>query len=330
MPADPTVELSKLANDSGGVSFVELSSCCGAVLVRCRDAGSSRTSAKSMCLMREAILGMRPATVVAACNLANSWQSLLLLFFVAITIAATPNARAGQLTYSHSSSALPGAAGPAITLLSITGNNDGTNYTFTLTFSNPTIEGPSSGKNDAVYGFINMDTDKNAATGVTGLFLDADSIETGFGRFSPTTLGIDAYINLSSEGDPLHGAPGLVDLVSTTGFNPFDTVAVTYANKAGSTPSMLSLSIPLSDFTSHQITLLDTGDFSVIVGNVNNATDFLPSPVSTSVIPEPQSAILLVVGMSLMMLESARRKGRLSASQPARLPTLKHSQGGQS
>ena len=58
--------------------------------------------------------------------------------------------------------------GPAITLLSITGNNDGMNYTFDLTFANPTIEGPSSGKSDAVFGFINLDTDKNAATGVTG------------------------------------------------------------------------------------------------------------------------------------------------------------------
>ena len=58
--------------------------------------------------------------------------------------------------------------GPAITLQSITGTNDGTNLTFTLTFANPTLEGPSSGNDDAVYGFINLDTDKNANTGVSG------------------------------------------------------------------------------------------------------------------------------------------------------------------
>ena len=90
------------------------------------------------------------------------------LVLVAVTIAGLPTAQAGSLTYSHTSSALPNAAGPAITLLSITGDNNGTDYTFTLTFANPTIEGPSSGNADAVYGFINMDTDNNAATGVTG------------------------------------------------------------------------------------------------------------------------------------------------------------------
>src|SRR6516165_12411515 len=98
----------------------------------------------------------------------SSWRSVL---FVVVTWAAIPEADAGSLTYSHSSSALPGAPGPAITLLSITGTNDGTNYTFTLTFANPTIEGPSSGNADAVYGFINMDTDNKSATGVTGSFL---------------------------------------------------------------------------------------------------------------------------------------------------------------
>jgi hypothetical protein len=213
---------------------------------------------------------------------------------------------AGSLTYSHDSSSLPGAPGPAITLLSITGNNDGANYTFTLTFANPTIEGPSSGNSDAVYGFINMDTDKDAATGVTGAFLDSSGFQPGFGQFTPSSLGVDAYINLSSEGDPLHGAPGLVDLVSTNGFSPIDAVAVTYANQSGSTPSTLTLSIPLSDFSNNQISLLDTGNFSVVVGNANNATDFLPASV-----PEPGSAFLLAVGMPLSLLVVARARARL-------------------
>src|SRR3954462_11336039 len=91
-------------------------------------------------------------------------------------------AKAGSLTYSHNSSALPGAPGPAITLLSITGTNDGTNFTFTLTFAGPTIEGPSSGNNDSVYGFINLDTDNNPATGVSGAFLDSNGYEPGFGH----------------------------------------------------------------------------------------------------------------------------------------------------
>jgi hypothetical protein len=174
---------------------------------------------------------------------------------------------------------------------------------FTLTFSNPTIEGLSSGNDDAVYGFINLDTDRNLATGVTGAFLDSSGFEPGFGQHSPGTQGIDAYINLSSEGDPLHGAPGLVDLVSTNGFTPIDTIAVTYMNQAGSVPSTLTLSIPLSDFSSNQISLLDTGDFSVSVGNLTNATDFLPSAAA---VPESSSPGLLAAGVLLSVLASRR------------------------
>jgi hypothetical protein len=213
------------------------------------------------------------------------------------------------LTYSHSSSALPGAAGPAITLLSITGNNDGTNYTFTLTFANPTIEGPSSGNADAVYGFINMDTDNKSATGVTGSFLDSSGHEPGFGQFTASSQGIDAYISLSSEGDPLHGAPGLVDLVTTNGFTPIDTVAVTYTHQAGGTPSTLSLSIPLADFSNNQIPVPNPGNFSAIVGNINNATDFLPSAAPPSV-PEPAAITLLGLGaVGLVGYGLRRRKG---------------------
>jgi hypothetical protein len=231
----------------------------------------------------------------------------MLSVMVAATLSGSPEAQAGSLTYSHTSSALPDAAGPAITLLSITGDNDGTNYTFTLTFANPTIEGPSSGNADSVYGFINMDTDKNAATGVTGTFLDDNGFEPGFGRYPPSSLGIDAFINLTSEGDPLHGAPGLVDLVSTTTLLPIDTVPVTYKNQVGSTLSTLSFSIPLSDFAKLPVPLADTGDFSVVVGNANNATDFLPS---VSSVPEPGSILLLASGLSVSVIAAGRlRRG---------------------
>lgn len=234
------------------------------------------------------------------------------IVMLAAGFAGTPGAHAGQLTLSHSSSALPDAAGPAITLLSASAINDGTDYTFKLTFANPTIVGPSSGKSDSVFGFINLDTDKNPATGVTGAFLDANNFESGFGHFSPSSEGIDAYINLSSEGDPLHGVPGLIDLVTTNGFNPIDTVPVTYTNQAGATPSTLSFSIPLSDFSNNQIPLLDTGSFSVIVGNGSNATDFL----APSTVPEPGSLVLLAVGLSVTLLAAGRFKEGVGARRP--------------
>lgn len=231
----------------------------------------------------------------------------LYLVSVIAAFAGSPVAQAGSLEYSHTSSSLPNAPGPAITLLSITGTNTGSNYVFTLTFANPTIEGPSSGKADAVYGFINMDTDKNAATGVTGAFLDAQSFEPGFGRYSPSSLGIDAFVNLTSEGDPLHGSPGLVDVVSTKTFVPIATEAVSYQNKSGSTPSTMTVTIPLSVFSSSQISVLDTGDFSVVVGNANNATDFLPGAAA---VPEPGSLFLLASGASLGVMAAARARRR--------------------
>jgi len=153
-----------------------------------------------------------------------------------------------------------------------------------------------------VYGFINLDTDKNANTGVPGPFLDANNFESGFGQYSPAGQGIDAYINLSSEGDPLHGAPGLVDLVNTNGLNPITTLPVSYVNGGGNTPSSLTFSIALSVLSANQIPLRDTGDFSVIVGNVNGATDFLPS----SAVPEPASLGLLLVGVLLSVVGSRR------------------------
>jgi hypothetical protein len=236
-------------------------------------------------------------------------------FFLATaaTLALATPANAGFLTFSHNSTALPGAPGPAITLSSITGNNDGTNLTFTLTFFNATIEGPSSGKNDAVFGFINIDADKNAATGASGASLDSGGVEPGFGRYPPGFQGIDVLINLGSEGDPTHGAPGLLDVVTTKGFTPLTTVAVTYKNQSGSTPSTMSLSIPLTLFSSNNIALNDTGNFSVVVGNLNNATDFLPS----AAVPEPGSVVLLGVGVGLTLVAFVRSRRRAGARRTA-------------
>jgi hypothetical protein len=245
-------------------------------------------------------------------RLRSTWLPVLLVVAVAASSGA-PAAQAGSLTYSHASSALPNTPGPAITLLSITGDNDGANYTFTLTFANATIEGPSSGKADAVYGFINMDTDHNAATGVPGSVLDAGSFEPGFGQDSPGSLGIDAVINLTSEADPLHGAPGLVDLVAANGFTPIDTVAISYSNATGATPSTITITIPLADFSNKNLSLADTGDFSVVVGNVDFATDFLPSAAA---VPEPGSFFLLASGLSAGAIATSRLGRRARGRYP--------------
>jgi hypothetical protein len=228
------------------------------------------------------------------------------VLFIMAALAYVPAARGDMFTISHAASALPGAPGPAITLSSVTANNDGTNLIFTLSFANPTIEGPSSGNADAVFGFINLDADKNSATGVTGATLDTTGFEPGFGHFSPNAHGNDAYINLSSEGDPLHGSPGRVDLVKAVGSVPISTFAVSYTNRVGSSPSTEVISIPLALLGANGISLTSTGDFSVIVGNINNATDFLATGTAAAV-PEPsQVTLILVIGLTTLLMLARR------------------------
>jgi hypothetical protein len=232
----------------------------------------------------------------------------LIPVLVSVALPAS-KAYSGSLTYEHAASALPDAPGPAITLLSITGTSDGTNFNLTLTFANPTIEGPSSGNPDGVYGFVNLDTDNRLATGVSGTFLDSNNYESGFGRYTRSSQGIDAYINLTSERDFTHGAPGLVDFVTTNGFVPVDVLPVTYTNSTQTTVSSLAISIPLSDFSSNGIPVPDAFDFSAIVGNSGNPTDFLPS----SSVPEPISIIPLVLGLAFVARASTQLRKNSAA-----------------
>ncbi len=234
------------------------------------------------------------------------WRLLLITMSTALLSSAPANALlAGTASVSHTTPASPPSnpptTDPQITLLSALFNNDGSNLIITLTFANPTIEGPSAGASDSIWGFINLDTDKTSATGATGLALDNGGYEPGFGQFTPSSLGIDAYINLSSEAltfpPPFgHGAPGLVDLVQVTGSGAslstsvIDTLAVTYTNKSGGTPSTLTLSVPLSDFSGNGIPISDTGYFSAVVGNQNNATDVL-NFTGTAAVPETVVAV---------------------------------------
>jgi hypothetical protein len=241
-------------------------------------------------------------------------RALQRLFYVgaALLIGVAPTL-GGTVVVTHSPpqpTSIPGSTSPLIEMNTVTVTNNGTNMTFNITFLNSSVEGPSSGNNDAVYGFFNLDTDKSKATGASQSNLNGH--EGGFGQFVDSRLGIDAYISLSSEGDPsVHNVPGLVDLIGTSNFTTIDTVPITY----GSSPSSLSFVLPDSDFKNlpgfSGLQAGGTPDFSVVVGNVTNATDVLSS-VTPSAVPEPST--LVMAGTAMLCLVgvawSRRRRAR--------------------
>ena len=94
-------------------------------------------------------------------------------------------------------------------------------------------------------------------------------------------MGTDAFVSLTSEGNAFghNFIPGLVDLIRTSNNSVVATVPITY----GSNPGSLGFVLPVSDFQGLPgfATLQGGGPlaFSVVVGNVNNATDVLSSPI---------------------------------------------------
>ena len=215
-------------------------------------------------------------------------------------------ARGAMVEAVHAApTAIPGAMAPLIEMQSASISNNGLNLTFTIQFFNPTVEGPSSGNADAVYGFFDLDTDKSAATGLGPG--DLNNPQGGFGQYVDPRLGIDAAISLSSEGDFLgHPGPGMVDFLRTSDFSIIDTVGITYGANAGG--GTLSFALPVADFaTLPGFAALQGGgvpDFAAVVGNVNNATDVLSS---LTAVPEP-SALAMALPALLWIVRAARKR----------------------
>ena len=78
---------------------------------------------------------------------------------------------------------------------------------------------------------------------------------------------------------------------------------MTYTNQVGATPSMLSLSIPLSVFSSNAIALADTGNFAVVVGN---GRSFLTLLVTGDLSSERVQSVLDAVNPTLPHYKQVR------------------------
>ncbi len=156
---------------------------------------------------------------------------------------------------------------------------------FEMTFHTP-ISAPSLGQPDGVVGFLEFDTDQNAATGLPPLqnffsppfaFLDA---------------GMDFGVDLFSEF--LHA--GFVDVLDLSDFSIVDTVRITYG------PMSFSGSIPLASLGGDDGIL----DFTTTIGTIPQPTDATDVVGTSKLIPAPAAMALL--GLAGLMGTRRRRR----------------------
>lgn len=117
-------------------------------------------------------------------------------------------------------------AGPDLTLFSASGNP--TSTTFVLQFAGPIQAPPGTQAGNEVVGFIDIDADQNAATGIAG------GAPGTFCPTAPSSFGMDFSINLGSF-DPINSTVAISDSSSSAvGVAPItygpDSITVTVPN----------------------------------------------------------------------------------------------------
>ncbi len=167
-----------------------------------------------------------------------------------------------------------------------------TDIKFTIMFATP-ISAPSAFLLDSVVGYIDIDTDQDATTGV-------QSNQSINGLPPSSGLGLEYFIDLFSESFQ----PGFVDVVDDN-FNLVGVAPIVYS------PMSLMTTVPLS--------LLGNDDglvnYGVVVGPFDEPTDeaadsgvpAVSSPAPGAVIPEPLTAALSLMGLGVLGMTTRRR-----------------------
>jgi len=180
--------------------------------------------------------------------------------------------------------------------------------TFVINFAGA-IAPPSAFAPNSVVGFIDLDLDRNAATGGTASFPGGSNIPGGNSWINyfvnqgtvpgPTIgLGDEAFVDLGSEANH----PGTVDVIRTSDNTIIATVAVIYGAQS------LTLTIPVVGTGTSQALA-----FGILVGTNAELTDraangSVPDFSTAAPVPEPTALALLGLGGAALGLGRARRR----------------------
>lgn len=174
-------------------------------------------------------------------------------------------------------------------ITSINASFDSSTITFTVNFAGQ-IYAPSAMNERSVFGYIDLDTDRNPATG--------EEPEINLAGFGPDIqLGDEFLIDLFSEESQV----GEVDVFD----QEFDVVG---RAPVSFNATSFSVIVPLALLGGSNGLM----NYGVIVGTFLNATDRAPNgaePATSAPVPEPTTMLLLVTGLSGIMLHARRHRG---------------------
>jgi len=216
-----------------------------------------------------------PKRRILAMKMGSSRMIRALAVLILLSLS-TPPSRAG-IVYPDPVGDTFGVGPVQHDITSIGSTLTATDLIFNVTFAD-TIAPASAASPLSVVGFLDIDIDRNPATGVT----DADSgftIARG-GVPAKSGLGVEVFLDLFSES----ATPGSVDLVNVGTLTAIGSAPITFD------PHSLSIDVPLALLGGNgQV------NYGITVGTFDEATDEARNPglsPATSV-PEPSSLVLL-------------------------------------